>query len=65
MREVPGLDGKPVRILGDLLLKTIRNRLLDLFLLFPQTERPHVCPSFLDIGQTLQGIEGDWEYLRS
>src|SRR3990172_7225828 len=26
---VPGLDGKPVRIFGDLLLKTIRNRLLD------------------------------------
>jgi len=36
-----------------------------LFHCFPQAERPHVGPNFLDIGQTFQGIEGDWEYLRS
>jgi len=36
-----------------------------LFHFLSKAERPHVGPNFLDIGQTFQGIEGDWEYLRS
>jgi hypothetical protein len=72
-RECPGIDdlqpdattSRDVEPWGVFEDRDFLGFTLSLFHFLSKTEWPHVCPNSLDIGQTFQGIEGNWEYLRS